>query len=147
MIDNPLSRRIILYAALCGASGVALGAFAAHGLDNFLAGRDYETDLIGRRVEQFDTGVRYQLIHAVALLALAGVPMTGAMADHSTTVRWVSRLFVAGILLFSGSLYGLVLTNQTKLGIITPLGGLSWIIGWLWLLRLSRPAAQSSQPS
>jgi uncharacterized membrane protein YgdD (TMEM256/DUF423 family) len=62
------------------------------------------------------------------MLTVAGLPL-----DSSKLFRWVARLFLIGIVLFSGSLYLLVVTGQTKLGMITPLGGLSWIIGWFLL--------------
>jgi len=138
MTDDRLSRQIILFAALCGASGVALGALGAHGLESVLTDRGYEPELVEKRLHQFDTGVRYHLIHAVALLGLAGLSIGGSNDGNSTSKRWVGRLFVTGILLFSGSLYALVLSNQTKFGMITPIGGLSWIVGWLCLLRLAK---------
>jgi len=136
--DDHLSRRIILFASLCGASGVALGALGAHGLESVLADRGYEPELIQKRLQQFDTGVRYHLMHAVALLGLAGLSIGDSSGGNSNYKRWVGRLFVAGILLFSGSLYALVLSNQTKFGMVTPIGGLSWIVGWLCLLGLAK---------
>ncbi len=100
--------------------GVALGAFAAHGLKARLAPELLAT---------FETGVRYQLIHALALLAVA--------LAHS---QWPGRLltvggwlFVAGTLLFSGSLYVLSLTGVRALGAVTPFGGVAILAGWLCL--------------
>ena len=139
MLDDSLSRRIIVYAAVCGASGVALGAMGAHGLDTILANQGYAAELIATRVDQFNTGVRYQLVHAISLLALAGLPY-GSPASR----RWVSRLFVLGVLLFSGSLYALVFTNNTKFGMVTPVGGLCWIVGWLLLLLVAKRASSQS---
>lgn len=114
-----MSRPFVLLAALLGLTGVALGAFAAHGL---------RARLSPEYLAVFQTGVLYQLIHALALLGV------GALALH-----WRSRLlgaagvlFVAGILLFSGSLYLLTLSSL-KLGMVTPLGGLCFMLGWLCL--------------
>ena len=74
-------QRLILGAAVFGTLGVLLGAFGAHGLDGILEGRGYDAELIAKRLAQFDTGVRYQLIHAVALLALASLtPATRSTA-------------------------------------------------------------------
>lgn len=129
---------MIIYAAITGSSGVLLGALGAHGLDILLAELGHDADVIPKRLSQFDTGVRYQLIHAVALLALAAMPY-GTPGSR----RWVSHLFLLGIFLFSGSLYVLVLSNVSQLGMITPLGGLCWIIGWLMLLTVARPSSSS----
>ncbi|MFK8112691.1 MAG: DUF423 domain-containing protein [Rubripirellula sp.] len=139
MLDDSLSRRIIVYAAICGSSGVVLGALGAHGLENYLAGRGYDPESIAKRLDWFDTGARYQLVHAVALLALAGLPY-GSPASRA----WVSRLFVLGVLLFSGSLYGLTFSDYTKLGMVAPIGGLSWIAGWLLLLLVAKRASSST---
>ena len=95
--------------ALFAALGVAAGAFGAHGLRAMLA----EPLLL-----IYETAVRYQMYHALALVAL------GALAGS---------LFTLGILLFSGSLYLLVLTGTRPLGILTPIGGSCFIAGWLWL--------------
>jgi len=100
--------------------GVALGAFGAHALRERLSPGDLEI---------FETGVRYQMYHALALFAAAWVasrwPGPGAVA-----AGW---LFVAGMLVFSGSLYLLVLTGARWLGAITPLGGTALLAGWLSL--------------
>ena len=99
---------------------MALGAFAAHGLKSTLA-----PDLLAA----FETGARYQMYHAFALFAAA-----------LGWARWQTRpfvigggLFVAGIVIFSGSLYLLALTGTRWLGAITPLGGLAFLAGWLCL--------------
>ncbi|WP_182869467.1 DUF423 domain-containing protein [Rhodopirellula sp. JC639] len=125
---NPPDRFLLVAAAITGATGVALGAFAAHGLDGFLQSQGLEPDLIAKRVDQFETGSRYHLVHAVVLLALSGLPSHGG-----SMVRRVGGLFLAGIALFSGSLYVLVLTGTPWLGAITPLGGVAWIIAWVLL--------------
>ncbi len=130
---DSLSRRIIVYAALSGALGVLVGAFGAHGLDSFLENQGHSPELVAKRLDQFDVGVRYHLIHALALLALAALPL-GSVA----TRQWTCRLFLAGLLLFSGSLYALVLSNTPMLGAITPIGGLCWIFAWLMLVLVAR---------
>lgn len=133
MIDDSLSRRILLFAAFSGALGVLTGAFAAHGLESFLQSRGQDTELIAKRLDQFDVGVRYHLLHSVALLAIASIPFGSPSSRH-----WVARLFLLGVILFSGSLYALVLSDTPVLGAITPLGALSWVAGWLCLLWVAR---------
>ncbi len=98
-----------------------------------LADRGFDSELVAKRVGQFDVGVRYQLIHAVALLGLSAVPLGTAKLR-----RRVAWLWLAGMILFSGSLYLLVLTNVPKLGAITPFGGLAWIAGWVCLLLIAK---------
>lgn len=100
--------------------GVMLGAFGAHTLE----GR-----VTPERLDVFETGVRYQIYHALALLVLAWI-------CSQTTVwqaHWSGYLFIAGILIFSGSLYLLVLTDTAWLGAVTPIGGLAFIGGWILL--------------
>lgn len=111
-------RRLLAVAALLGAAGVALGAFGAHALETRLAAADLAT---------FETAVRYQMYHAVALLGLA------AWIDRTPAPRllWAAYSWVAGVTIFSGSLYLLVLTDTRWLGAVTPLGGVALIAGWL----------------
>ncbi|MEN0105758.1 MAG: DUF423 domain-containing protein [Pseudomonas sp.] len=113
-------RVFVIFAAFFGFTGVALGAFAAHGLKNKLS-PEY--------LVVFQTGTHYQLIHALALLAVAilSVYLPGRLL---TAAGW---MFCLGILLFSGSLYALTLSGISTLGIITPFGGLSFLAGWLCL--------------
>lgn len=106
----------IRMAAILGALAVGLGAFGAHGLKDVLARNG--TAAI------WQTAVFYHFIHAVMLYVLAD--RTGRSAGP-----WLS--FLVGILIFSGSLYTLALTNIRWLGAITPLGGVSFIVGWAWL--------------
>jgi uncharacterized membrane protein YgdD (TMEM256/DUF423 family) len=112
----------ILFSLGCifGGIGVALGAFAAHGLRGALSAADLGT---------FEVGVRYQMYHAFALL------MTAWAAERwpGTNVLIAGWAFVGGIVLFSGSLYLLVLTGPRWLGAITPLGGASFLVGWTLL--------------
>jgi uncharacterized membrane protein YgdD (TMEM256/DUF423 family) len=109
----------VLGAAFAGI-GVALGAFAAHGLRATLTPADLAT---------FETGVRYQMYHAFALFAVAGAV---ARWDSPTAVA-AGWFFTAGIVIFSGSLYMLVITGPRWLGAITPIGGVAFLIGWALL--------------
>ena len=109
-------------AAVTGALAVALGAFGAHGLKQVV------TD--PHLLEVWDTGARYHLIHAVAMLAIA---------DRSGVSPNTARLWMAGIALFSGSLYAMTVTDLRWLGAVTPLGGVCFIAGWLLLLRTQAP--------
>jgi uncharacterized membrane protein YgdD (TMEM256/DUF423 family) len=99
---------------------VALGAFAAHGLRGRLS-----PDMLNT----FEVGVRYQMYHALALLAVAWAVTRGPGASASAA-GW---LFVVGTVLFSGSLYVLTLTGVRWLGAITPFGGVAFLLGWLAL--------------
>jgi len=110
-------RLIIIAAGLLGFSGVALGAFGAHALK--------ETLLARGSIATWQTAVLYHLLHAVALLALAG--WTGTWPN----ARWIGLCWIVGVMLFSGSLYWLALGGPKFLGPITPLGGLALLSGWL----------------
>jgi uncharacterized membrane protein YgdD (TMEM256/DUF423 family) len=116
-----MDRAFLLMGALAGATGVALGAFGAHGL---------RSRLTPEMLAVFETGVRYHLYHAIALLGT--VPIM-ARFEGSRLVIAAGWLFVAGIVLFSGSLYLLALTGITMLGAITPLGGVAFLCAWACL--------------
>lgn len=105
--------------ALSAAIAVALGAFGAHALRNHLEPRDLEI---------FETAVRYQMYHAVALIAAGWVLSRG-----SASAGMAAWSFLAGTVLFCGSLYLMVATGQRWLGAVTPLGGVAFIAGWLML--------------
>jgi uncharacterized membrane protein YgdD (TMEM256/DUF423 family) len=105
-------------AAVLAGLAVALGAFGAHGL---------ETRVSPDRVDTFNTGVQYQMYHALALLATAGLLTAGAPA---TPVFWAGISFLVGIVFFSGSLYTLVLTDTPVLGAVAPIGGIAFMVGW-----------------
>src|SRR6516165_11307645 len=104
-------------AAVLGFLAVALGAFGAHSLRSTLESRGM--------VDVWNKAVFYQFIHALALLVLA---------LYGTINRGACLLLLIGILLFSGSLYLLALTNLRWLGPVTPLGGLCFLAGWAWLV-------------
>ncbi len=106
--------------AVAGALGVALGAFGAHGL---------KARVGAEMLAVFETGVRYHLVHALALLAV-GLAAERWPGPWTAASGW---LFVAGVVVFSGSLYAMTLGGARWLGAITPLGGLSFILGWLCL--------------
>jgi uncharacterized membrane protein YgdD (TMEM256/DUF423 family) len=106
--------------ALSGFIAVALGAFGAHALKARLP-----ADLLAI----FETGVRYQLYHALALISVAWALHIGGQG----AARAAGWCFVAGTLVFSGSLYALALSGLRWLGAITPLGGLAFLAGWLLL--------------
>ena len=103
------------------AAGVALGAYGAHGLD---------ADANG--LANWKTAVLYHLIHGIALYFLASRPSHAVRAPKCCQNGAWWCLF-AGVLIFSGMLYAIVLTGVTWLGAIVPIGGLAMIIGWLWL--------------
>ena len=107
--------------AVNGFFSVALGAFAAHGLK-------------GRLSEQmlgvFDKGVDYQGFHALALLAIGLLLL---FRPGSRPLSWAAALFLAGILLFSGSLYLLALSGDRGWGVVTPFGGTAFLLGWVML--------------
>jgi len=116
-----IARTALLLAGLAGLSGVALGAFGAHGIKGKMASKpDGE-----QRIAWWQTGAQYHLIHAVAIGLAAVRP--DPMHDGSAVAAW---LFVAGIVLFSGSLYTMTLTGIRKLGAVTPIGGLCFLAGW-----------------
>jgi len=120
-------RWFVVAAALLAASGVALGAYAAHGLVDRLESLGYSEDA-EKRIEWFETGVRYQLYHALGLILV-----TLLAANRSGAYRIASLAFLSGIFLFSGSLYVMAFAPEEwkKLGAIVPLGGLSFIVGWV----------------
>jgi uncharacterized membrane protein YgdD (TMEM256/DUF423 family) len=128
---NPSHRWITLTAGLLGFLGVALGAFGAHALKATL--------LANGQLDSWKTAVLYQLIHAVALLALANGRDSLGGPNTKVAACWVT-----GVLLFSGSLYGLALGGPISLlWPITPLGGLALLAGWglLVLTAWKRPKA------
>jgi uncharacterized membrane protein YgdD (TMEM256/DUF423 family) len=109
-------RRILLAAALLGAAGVALGAFGAHGVASALD---------AKRLGWWETAAHYHMLHAVALLALGAAPLPRPGAP--------AALIASGTLVFSGTLYLMALGGPRWLGMVTPLGGMLLIAGWLLL--------------
>ena len=127
IITHPnMHKKFLVTASVLGALAVALGAFGAHGLKKIVPAETVAT---------FQTGVQYQMYHVFALLA------TGIVFERfpNKLMRWAGTAFIIGIILFSGSLYALTLLKATDtvglngIGIITPFGGISFILGWLLL--------------
>lgn len=114
--------QVIRMAALLGFFGVCLGAFGAHALEDLLEKNG--------RMGNWETAVKYQLIHAVALLGLAGSGIIGRS-------RLIILSWVTGTLIFSGSLYCLCLSNVGMWGAVTPLGGVLLLVGWAKLFHSS----------
>jgi uncharacterized membrane protein YgdD (TMEM256/DUF423 family) len=118
-----MDRVFLVLAAVSGMLAVAAGAFGAHALRERLS-----ADLLGT----FQTAASYQMYHALALLGV-GILMARFSTDGSAWLTAAGWLFVAGTVLFSGSLYALALTETRWLGAITPLGGVAFVLGWLAL--------------
>ena len=116
-----MDRVFLIVGSLSGGLAVALGAFGAHGLRSRLAADALAT---------FETGVRYQMYHALALLLVALIVARWSDSSLPVLAGW---LFVAGTVLFSGSLYLLSLAGLRWMGAVAPLGGAAFILGWLAL--------------
>lgn len=108
-------------ACFLGAAAVALGAFGAHALDGRVE---------ARLLDVFETGVRYHMYHALALIAVVVAINYWPNSSLPVIAGW---LFLAGIVIFSGSLYLLTFTGKSWLGAITPIGGVAFIAGWICL--------------
>jgi uncharacterized membrane protein YgdD (TMEM256/DUF423 family) len=118
-----MSQKItLLTGAILGMLGVALGAFGAHALKNLLTQNG--------RVETFELAVRYQFYHALAILFI------GLMMEKfsGTAMQWSPLLLLFGVIFFSGSLYAYTLTNIKTFAMITPVGGLFLLGGWMMLV-------------
>lgn len=111
-----MTKSLVAAGAINAAIAVAAGAFAAHGLRERLEARSLDI---------FETAARYHMYHALAMILCAVVATSGAK-----TAGWILQ---GGIVVFSGSLYALALTDVKVLGAITPIGGLAFLVGWVWL--------------
>lgn len=111
-----VNKSLVAAGAINAGIAVAAGAFAAHGL---------RSRIDARALEIFETGARYQMYHALAMVLCAVIATSGAR-----TSGWI---FQAGIVIFSGSLYALALSDVKILGAITPIGGLAFLAGWAYL--------------
>ncbi|PKD42486.1 DUF423 domain-containing protein [Rhodohalobacter barkolensis] len=114
------SKSLLISGSLFLTLAVAFGAFGAHIVQDMLT---------PERFEVYKTGVEYHFYHAIGLL-LIGV--ASFHLEKSVWLTWSSRLIITGILIFSGSLYILTLTDTGWLGAITPLGGVAFILGWIF---------------
>ncbi|TPG88822.1 DUF423 domain-containing protein [Brevibacillus laterosporus] len=115
-------KRYVTAGAILALLGVALGAFGAHVLEKMLDAKGLAT---------FETGVRYQMYHALGLLF---VGLLGNQLGESKMLKWAGNFLLAGILIFSGSLYLLCATGVKMLGAITPIGGVCFLLGWLFVV-------------
>jgi uncharacterized membrane protein YgdD (TMEM256/DUF423 family) len=115
---TPLARRCIAAGALLMLLGVMLGAFGAHALQAVLS---------PQRLASYQTGVNYHLLHSLGLIA-AGV--VAQLTAETTQLRWSARMMLAGIVLFSGSIYLMAAGAPRTLGMVAPLGGLSFMSAW-----------------
>ncbi len=117
-----MARLFLIIAAISGFLAVVIGAFAAHGLKQILA---------PEAIDVVKTGVQYQMYHALALFLVA---LWRSHKPATPGLKASGLAFILGSLLFSGSLYALAMGAPHWLGPVTPLGGLSFLIGWLLLL-------------
>ncbi|MFJ1269092.1 DUF423 domain-containing protein [Legionella lytica] len=118
--ETETAKRFITAGALFALLATVLGAFATHGLQGTFS---------VEQMKVFQTGIFYQFVHSLSLI------MLGLLVLHANfkLIRWAGYLFIAGILFFSGSLYLLCIVKIKPLGIITPIGGMCFIMGWLSL--------------
>lgn len=116
--DMPESRKFMVIASVFGLTGVALGAFGAHSLKSAIS---------SEMLSVFETGVRYQMYHSFALYVVSWA----LQSKRSTKFLVAAWSFVAGVILFSGSLYILAMSGIRWFGIVTPIGGVSLLGGWL----------------
>ena len=121
---------LLIGSLICG-TAVLIGAFGAHGLKEHVT---------AERLDNFETGVKYQFYHGLALLFL------GTLSSQ----KWIglaAKFFLMGVLIFPSSLYLLVLTDITEFGAITPIGGVSFIMGWICLAIAAKNIQARSQQS
>ena len=116
---NAITKFLFFCCALGGFSAVALGAFGAHAL---------KARLTHEALAVYQTAVQYQFWHA---LAMGLVALLLLHFPASNALKWAGVLMLAGIVLFSGSLYALVFSDVRSWGMITPVGGLAWLVGWV----------------
>lgn len=111
----------VVLGSIGGFLSVALGAFGAHGLKDVLP---------PNMLENYQTAVQYQMMHSLGLICIA---ILSKWLSPSALLRWAGWMLLAGIIIFSGSLYILSITGITSLGAITPFGGVAFLLGWLFV--------------
>ncbi|MBP3952741.1 DUF423 domain-containing protein [Bacillus suaedae] len=116
-----MAKIFLLIGCIVMGLSVVIGAFGAHGL---------ESRLSEKMMKNYQTGVQYHMIHGIGLLTVGIIAMK---VTNSALLNGAGWSFLIGIILFSGSLYVMALTGITKLGAITPIGGLAFIVGWVLL--------------
>jgi uncharacterized membrane protein YgdD (TMEM256/DUF423 family) len=119
--------------AVIGFLAVALGAFGAHSLKDRLEA--------GKMTAVYQTGASYQMVHALAITAVGLLGVAGVRNKALSVAGWA---FLAGVILFSGSLYALAISGVTKLGMVTPFGGLAFLAGWAALAVGATPPKQAN---
>ncbi|MCZ8524109.1 MULTISPECIES: DUF423 domain-containing protein [Paenibacillus] len=119
--------------AVCGFLAVAIGAFGAHMVKNNISEAMFAN---------YQTGVQYHMFHALALVAIG---LAAAVLPGQAHLRRAGWAMLAGIVIFSGSLYVMALTNLRVLGAITPIGGLAFLFGWISLFLACRGASESNE--
>jgi len=124
---NNLSKWLLLLAGISGAIAVGIGAMGAHSLPKQLEKRGLAPDIVAKKLDQCELGVRYQMYHALALAAIA----LSTRAAGSKLLRAASVLFLVGTLCFSGGLYSIVFADQIIHWSIVPIGGSTLIAAWL----------------
>lgn len=114
-----MARVFLMIASISGFFTVAIGAFGAHKLKDLL--------IKNEQLANFETGVKYQMFHT---LILFGLGLLMRFSPNHDILKYAGFSFIVGILIFSGSLYLLSILNYRKLGMVTPIGGLLFLIGW-----------------
>lgn len=135
-------RWTLIAAGGLGVTGVAIGAFAAHGLENWLSKQNIAPEAIATRLQQCDVAVRYQLLHALAVLAVGLSNMR-----HERPAKMAVLFWLLGILLFSGGLYSMTFTAVIGHWAIVPSGGLCLLLGWGAVIILGLSFGGQSRPS
>ena len=121
------SRTCLFIAGLLAATGVAMGAYRAHGLEKLLIGQELTPSDISHRMDQFSSAVRFQMIHALAFMVLAVIQY---LQPQGIVWKIVACGFLLGVTCFCGSLYGLSLADKKQLAHVAPVGGISLMISW-----------------
>lgn len=129
---------IVVLAGALGLTGVAMGAYAAHGLESSLSKQGVPAEEIEKRIDQCDIGVRYHMTHSLGLLVL------GLATDriHRRVRNLAASFWLGGIALFCGGLYSMAVLDQIGHWAIVPSGGLLFMIGWVWILVLGMTQKQ-----
>lgn len=117
-MTSSINRGLLIAAGVCGFTAVLAGTFGAHGIKG---------NVSEKLLANFETGVHYHLAHALALL---GVAILSGMLPNAKGLRFAGWCMVFGIIVFSGSLYVMAVTGKTWLGMITPFGGVSFLVAW-----------------